>query len=100
MKKLKLAVLSSCDTALADAGLEDPGSLVRLFLRGGVPQVIASKWHVDSAATSQLMDDLYSRIIDGDSVELALAKVERAMRSKTETSHPYYWAAFSEFGGS
>jgi CHAT domain-containing protein len=99
MKKLKLAVLSACDTAVADGGLDDPGSLVRLFLRAGVPQVIASKWPVDSAASSELMDDLYARVIDGDPVELALAKVERAMRSKTETSHPYYWAAFSEFGG-
>ena len=100
MKKLKLAVLSACDTAVADGGLNDPGSLVRLFLRAGVPQVIASKWPVDSAASSQLMGDLYARLIDGDPVELALAKVERAMRSKPETSHPYYWAAFSEFGGS
>ena len=99
MKKLKLAVLSACDTAVADGGLDDPGSLVRVFLRAGVPQVIASKWPVDSAASSELMENLYARLLDGDSVELALARVERAMRSKIETSHPYYWAAFSEFGG-
>jgi CHAT domain-containing protein/tetratricopeptide (TPR) repeat protein len=100
MKNLKLAVLSACDTALADGGLEDPGNLVRLFLRAGVPQVIASKWSVDSAASSELMENLYAHLFDGDSVELALANVERAMRSRTETSHPYYWAAFSEFGAS
>jgi CHAT domain-containing protein/cytochrome c-type biogenesis protein CcmH/NrfG len=99
MKQLKLAVLSACDTAVADGGLNDPGSLVRLFLRAGVPQVIASKWPVDSAASSQLMENLYARLLDGDSVELALASAERQMRSRTETSHPYYWAAFSEFGG-
>ena len=100
MKKLKLAVLSACDSAVADGGLEDPGSLVRLFLRAGVPQVIASKWPVDSAASSQLMENLYGRLLEGDSVEVALAHVERDMRAKAETSHPYYWAAFSEFGGS
>jgi CHAT domain-containing protein len=100
MTKLKLAVLSACDTAVADGGLNDPGSLVRLFLRAGVPQVIASKWPVDSAASSALMENLYGQMLDGDSVELALAHVERDMRSRRETAHPYYWAAFSEFGGS
>ena len=74
MSQLKLAVLSACDTAVADGGLNDPGSLVRLFLRAGVPQVIASKWSVDSAASSELMENLYARLLDGDSVELALAQ--------------------------
>ena len=78
MSQLKLAVLSACDTAVADGGLNDPGSLVRLFLRAGVPQVIASKWSVDSAASSELMENLYARLLDGDSVELALAQAERA----------------------
>jgi CHAT domain-containing protein len=92
-------VLSACDTAVADGGLNDPGSLVRLFLRAGVPQVIASKWSVDSAASSELMENLYARLLDGYSVEVALAQAERVLRSRKETSHPYYWAAFSEFGG-
>jgi CHAT domain-containing protein len=99
MEKLKLAILSACDTGVANGGLNDPGSLVRLFLQAGVPQVIASKWSVDSAATSELMDYLYARLLAGDSVDRALANAERAMRSRTATSHPYYWAAFSEFGG-
>lgn len=99
MPKLKLAILSACDTAAANEGPNDPASLVLLFLRAGVPQVIASKWPVDSAVSSALMENLYSRLLDGDRVDVALAAAERNMRSKTETSHPYYWAAFSEFGG-
>jgi CHAT domain-containing protein len=99
MEKLKLAILSACDTGVSNGGLGDPGSLVRLFLQAGVPQVIASKWSVDSSTTSELMDNLYARLLAGDSVNRALANAERSMRSNTATSHPYYWAAFSEFGG-
>ena len=99
MPRLKLAVLSACDTATTEAGPNDPANLVLLFLEAGVPQVIASKWPVDSAASSAMMEDFYARLLRGESVDVALAFVERKMRTKTETSHPYYWAAFSEFGG-
>ena len=100
LKSLRLAVLSACDTALADDGLNDAGSLVRPFLRAGVPQVVASKWAVDSSTSAELMEDFYVRLLRGDPVERALMRAERAIRSRPATAHPYYWAAFSAFGGS
>jgi CHAT domain-containing protein len=37
------ATLSGCETGVANQGLADTESLVRVFLRAGVPNVVASK---------------------------------------------------------
>ena len=99
LAKLQLVVLSGCETGTADQGLVDPQSLVRIFLRGGVPNVIASKWKVDSRVSAALMDSFYSHLLKGERVSAALTIAERSLRADPATSHPYYWAAFSVFGG-
>lgn len=98
LSNLRLVVLSGCATAVANHGLDDPESLVRVFLGAGVPHVVASEWPVDSRATEDLMSAFYARLTRGDSVSAALASAERDLRSRPETSQPYYWAAFAQFG--
>jgi CHAT domain-containing protein len=99
LKKLQLAVLSGCETALADQGMVDAGNLVRAFLRSGVPSVVASKWRVDSTVSSDTMQRFYADVLRGYPVAQALGDSERSIRSNARTAHPYYWAAFSSFGG-
>jgi CHAT domain-containing protein len=97
--RLKLVILSGCQTGIAEQEFVDPNSLVRVFLRGGVPSVIASRWQVDSESSSDLMEQLYRNLLDGQSAPRALAAAKRTIRSRPQTAHPYYWAAFSVFGG-
>ena len=99
LQKLRLVVLSACATGVAPQGMDDPDSLVRVFLRAGVPHVLASSWRVDSQVTTDLMSDFYSGLMRGDSVAEAFASAQKAIRSRPETSHPYYWASFAQFGG-
>jgi CHAT domain-containing protein/tetratricopeptide (TPR) repeat protein len=99
LRKLKLVILSGCDTGVSEQGLADSRSLIRVFLNGGVPNVVASKWSVNSQVTSELMAKFYSNLTRGKSASEALAIAERAIRSRPETLHPYYWAAFACFGG-
>jgi CHAT domain-containing protein/cytochrome c-type biogenesis protein CcmH/NrfG len=99
LQKLRLVVLSACATGVAPQGMDDPDSLVRVFLRAGVPHVLASSWRVDSQVTTDLMSDFYSGLMRGDSVAEAFASAQKAIRSRPETSHPYYWANFAQFGG-
>lgn len=95
----KLVVLAACASELgASGGAADSGSLVRAFLRAGVPNVIAAKWPVDSKATSLLMADFYSRLASGAPLPTALSQATRTVRSIPYYSHPYYWAAFNAFG--
>ncbi len=99
LQRLRLVVLSGCATGVAEQGIDDSGSLVRVFLRAGVPNVLASSWRVDSQVTTDLMSTFYSGLMHGDSVATAFASAQKAIRSRPETSHPYYWAAFTQFGG-
>ncbi len=56
-ENLRLVVLSACASAGGSGGKPDDGdALVRGFLRVGASHVIASRWSVDSAATTHFME--------------------------------------------
>lgn len=99
----RLVVLSACQTG-AGKYYQGEGtlSLARAFLVAGVPTVIASLWPVDSEATAELMIDFHRLRKDpGVSTAEALKRAQLEMLRSTEPRfhHPYYWAAFSVFGG-
>lgn len=99
LAEMQLAVFSACETQDGPAaGFNDANSLVRVFLQAGVPNVLASRWNVDSAATRQFMDLFYRSLLSGDSVPLAVHRAQQALRSQSVTSHPYFWSAFNAFG--
>jgi CHAT domain-containing protein len=100
MPRLDLVVLSACATAADEEGLVDPKSLVRVFLRAGVPEVVASRWNVDSHSTSELMKLFYNFLAAGQDPPSALKQAQKALRSQPATYHPYYWASFGVFGRS
>jgi len=93
-----LVVLSACATAGDDGGVGDSQSLVRAFLRAGVPHVIATRWNVDSHSTSALMQEFYGRLLYGEQPAAALRSAAEVVRQNQGTAHPYYWAAFTAFG--
>lgn len=99
LSKLQLAVLSACDTA---GQIEDdeynPDSLVHPFAFAGVPRVVVSRWNVDSEATRQFMELFYQDLLKGKTTAEALKNAEEGLRAREDTKHPYYWAAFTEFG--
>jgi CHAT domain-containing protein len=98
LENLRLVVLSGCETQSGSAGSsEDYDSLMRMFARAGVPEVVASRWKVDSGATSLFMQKFYAALISGKAVTESMREAQRAMRARPETSHPYYWGAFANF---
>jgi CHAT domain-containing protein len=95
----KLVVLSACSTSQGtNSPGDDAGNLVRSLISSGVPEVVASRWSVDSSSTAQLMTILYSHLLAGQPPSLALQSARLAIRSRPEFTHPYYWGAFSVFG--
>lgn len=96
LRHLQLAVLSACASGSAKKGDLDQSNLVRSFLAGGVPTVIASRWDVDSRSTAHFMQSFYSRLRSGEPAVQALQYAQAEMRSTQ--SHPYYWAAFNLTG--
>jgi CHAT domain-containing protein len=99
IRRTRLVVLSACSTAGNELQtLGEEKSLARMFISSGVPQVVASRWSVDSEATTELMEVFYGRLVAGDTVGHALREAKRTIRTQKQLSHPYYWASFSIFG--
>ena len=99
LSKLQLAVLSACDTAGEIDGAEyNPDSLVHPFVFTGVPRVVVSRWNVDSEATRQFMELFYQDLLKGKTTAEALKNAKEGLRAREDMKHPYYWAAFTEFG--
>jgi len=98
LSSIQLAVFSACSTAKDEnAGEASAESLVNLFLRAGVSQVLASRWNVDSRITAKFMQVFYDNLLAGASVISSVRQAEVQLRTNTETRHPYYWAAFAVF---
>src|SRR6185312_7853167 len=71
--KMQLAVLSGCDTANGgDGAFTDVNSLARTFIGARVPNVVASRWSVDSNSTRQLMHLFYTGLLSGKTPTSAL----------------------------
>lgn len=99
LKSCRLAVLSACSTqGRGGAELHDPANPVASLLAAGVTRVVASRWMVDSLFTADFMEQFYLHLKQGDEPDSALRAA--ALVISTKNQHPYYWAAFSMFGGS
>ena len=67
------------------------------FLFAGAPAVISSLWAVDDASTKELMTDFYSRLLAGETDQLAaFTAAKKALRAKYP--HPFHWAPFLYIG--
>jgi CHAT domain-containing protein/tetratricopeptide (TPR) repeat protein len=96
--KNRLIVLSACATANGTGpGPNDRESLARSALAAGVPNVVASRWVVDSFATREWMKSFYTGAVSGESISAAAKEARSTLRSKPGWRHPYYWASFSVF---
>ena len=97
LPRLKIAVLSACSTETgSERNTLDPEGLARAFLRAGTPHVVATRWNIDSAVSSRLVQAFYDSLLSGEKVPAALALAEARVRKKE--AHPYYWAAFDAIG--
>jgi CHAT domain-containing protein len=98
---LRFVVLSACNSANGSTGVfDDRDSLARLFVGAGIPEVVASRWLVNSRATASLMEDFYAQMLSGKNASAALRDASHTLRAKQEFAHPFYWAGFSVFGKS
>ena len=104
-----LVVLSACNTARAEAGVdrgEGFAGLTRAFMYAGADALAVTLWSIQSQAAEQLMSDFYGRLA-GTPRAQALADAKRAMiagggrfvldeenRIVVPAAHPFFWAPF------
>lgn len=91
----RLAVLSACGTGEHAAASVDPlQDLVETFYSLGVPQVVATRWQVDSEASVFFMKAFYASLQSGTSVAGALESARKLQSSNSTYNKPYYWGAY------
>ncbi|MDT4968758.1 MAG: hypothetical protein QOJ64_3495 [Acidobacteriota bacterium] len=101
LAKAKLVVLSACETGFERYDKSEGAiGIARTFLALGAPVVVASQWKVDSEPTKDLMIAFHrnrttNRLSSAESLRQAQLKLLR----NGQTQAPYYWAAFSLYGG-
>jgi CHAT domain-containing protein len=104
LQGVEWAVLSACDTGLGEirAG-EGVFGLRRAFQIAGARTIIMSLWSVEDLATRQWMASLYDarlrrKLGTAESVREANLTVLRDRRTRSLSTHPFYWAAFIAAG--
>ena len=93
---LQLAVLAACSTASSRNGLLDTDSVVNAFLSGGVSNIVASHWEVDSQSTTEFMTNFYAGLKSGQTAAQSMKTARQKVWPRNR--HPYYWAAFTLYG--
>jgi CHAT domain-containing protein len=101
LPKAKLVVLSACETGFERYNKSEGAiGIARTLLALGTPMVVASQWQVDSEPTKDLMIAFHrNRKERGLTTAESLRQAQLEMLSRNETKAPFYWAAFSLFGG-
>jgi CHAT domain-containing protein len=101
LPRAKLVVLSACETGFERYDRSEGAiGIARTFLALGAPIVVASQWKVDSEPTKDLMIAFHrNRKQRGMTTAESLRRAQLEVLSKNETNAPFYWAAFSLFGG-
>ncbi len=97
-EKLKIVVLASCSTGKKPDADRSTESIAESFELLGVPNVVATRWDVDSETTSRFMQAFYRNLVSGKTVSASLQDASQKIRRRAITSHPYYWAGFAVFG--
>ncbi|HEY0405674.1 MAG TPA: CHAT domain-containing tetratricopeptide repeat protein [Pyrinomonadaceae bacterium] len=101
LPKAKLVVLSACETGFERYDKSEGAiGIARTFLALGAPLVVATQWKVDSEPTRDLMIAFHRNRRERQlpSAE-SLRRAQLEALSSDKTKAPFYWAAFSLFGG-
>ncbi|MHC5913510.1 MAG: CHAT domain-containing tetratricopeptide repeat protein [Nostoc sp.] len=92
-----LVVLSACETGLGkDVQGEGLVGLTRGLMYAGAKSAVVSLWQVNDTATSQLMPQFYTAMLQQKaSPTTALRQAQLKLWQQENWRNPYYWAAFT-----
>ncbi|MGD0891994.1 MAG: CHAT domain-containing protein [Terracidiphilus sp.] len=95
----RLAVFSACSTGKKEEGWNHGmGDIVGTLAALGVPDVVATRWQIDSGSAVPMMDAFYGGLARGLTVPQALTSARQSLIRDARYRHPYYWAAYYASG--
>ena len=100
LSRVKLVALSACETGVERSDRSEGAvGVARTFLALGAPVVVASGWKVDSEPTKDLMVAFHLNRRERDLTSAEGLRRAQLEMLTTDRKEPFYWAAFSLFGG-
>ncbi|MEQ1548409.1 MAG: CHAT domain-containing tetratricopeptide repeat protein [Chakrabartia sp.] len=91
-------ILSGCNTAASDFGSDQRPltGLARAFFAAGARRLLVSHWSIDSAATTDLMAELFDTNgkANNQTLQRAMAKMRASRGALSYRAHPAFWAPF------
>lgn len=91
----RLVVLSACLTGVGEVTSGDGVyGLRRALVMAGAETQVMSLWGVDDAATCDLMEAYYEKLLAEEGRGEALRRAQLEMLIRRPRAHPYYWASF------
>jgi tetratricopeptide (TPR) repeat protein len=98
-RQARLAVFSACSTGKKEEGWNHGmGDIVDTLAALGVPDVVATRWQIDSNSAVPMMDAFYGNLAQGLTVSHALTAARQSLNRDPRYRHPYYWAAYYASG--
>jgi tetratricopeptide (TPR) repeat protein len=98
-KSARLVVFSACASGKREEGWDHGmGDIVDTLASLGVPEVVATRWQIDSTSAVLLMDAFYRGLSNGLDVPSALTAARQSLVRDARYRHPYYWAAYYASG--
>jgi tetratricopeptide (TPR) repeat protein len=95
----RLVVFSACSTGKKEEGWNHGmGDIVNTLAALGVPDVVATRWQIDSGSAVPMMNAFYGSLAQGLSVPQALTSARQTLFRDPRYRHPYYWAAWYSSG--
>ena len=98
--KADLVVLSACESGRGQPGAEGLVGMSWALFVAGVPSVVASRWKVDSAATSEFMINFHRELKRTGNKATALRLAAMELKRNPAWRHPVFWSAFMLMGSS
>lgn len=98
--RARLVVLSECNSFRGRSTADGVVGIARAFVAAGALTLVASLWKVDDAATRELMERFYKRLLSGGVLGNVAAAMQAAMTSMIRDRHwsVYQWASFVVYG--
>lgn len=98
-REARLVVFSACSSGKKGAGWDHGmDDIVDTLAALGVPDVVATRWQIDSSAAVPMMDAFYAGLAKGLTVPQSLTAARQSMVRDPRYRHPYYWAAWYASG--
>lgn len=64
----------------------------------GVPSIVVPRWRGDTTATEMFLEEFYKQLKKGAALDDALQRAATSVRTKEDTSAPYFWAGWMVLG--